>query len=98
MLSVKFVADLLEISEEKYTEIESSKIIPKEMTCKITRLFGVEEKDIFVNQEKSEMDIPALGLARSSSNITPKDQKEIMKLVKLREYFNDIDKKETNVV
>ncbi|WP_157456963.1 hypothetical protein [Carnobacterium maltaromaticum] len=87
-LSVKFITRVLKLSDTEYYECEKASKIKPELLEMFTRLFGVEESDIISEQNENTLDLNALGFARTASDITPKDQRAIEQLIKLRTKFN----------
>ena len=90
-LSVKFITRILNISPEEYYGYEAATDIGPDLLEKLTRLFGVERTDILnSNSNECSLNMNSLGFARTDFDITPKDKKEIEKLIKLQNKFNDM--------
>lgn len=86
-LSVDFVSSVLNIDTTDYIEFESgNKLIRDEMMSKIIRLFGVEARDLY--PENEDIDVSKIGLARAYSSITEKDKVAISKLISFRKNIN----------
>ncbi|MGF2144417.1 hypothetical protein ACQUEF_03575 [Vagococcus fluvialis] len=88
-LSVNFISRMLKISSEEYYSFENSSTIDSDMLEKFSKLFGVDNIDIISDEKNtSSLNIDSLGFARQVSDITPRDKREIEKLINLQKKFN----------
>lgn len=87
-LSVEFVTRVTKIPREEYLNFEANKAeISTEELENLTKLLGVEYKDIY-KKDAVNLDVGTLGLARTYSHISQKDQIAISKLINVGNKIN----------
>ena len=84
-LSQDYVAKYLGVSRSTYTQMENGnrKVLAYEV-AQLSNLFGVSADSLLNNTELSQ---PATVFARSFEKLDPKDQEEIMNLIRFKEHL-----------